>query len=173
MALTVTLVSADGEREVPLSHLYRDDGIDYLAKRRDEILTAIRLPDPRGLRSTYWKLRRRLAFDFPVLGVGAAVRLDDGGVITELGLCLGAVASYPVPVDTAFALGRRLDDATIAELADHAARLAKPLDNTDFALGWRKRIARAYVEGALKELRGDDPATLGLLARRATALRPL
>jgi hypothetical protein len=87
---------------------------------------------------------------------------------------LGAVASHPVVVSAADGLrGRHLSDATIDGFAEDASRLAKPLDNTDFALGWRKRVARAYLAGALRELRGDDPATLGLLARRATALLPL
>ena len=51
--------------------------------------------------------------------------------------------------------------------AEAAIKVSKPLDNTDFALGWRKSVTRAFVQGALKELRGDDPATLGVLARRA------
>ena len=34
----------------------------------------VRLPRFDGWRSTYWKLRRRGAFDFPVLSVAAAVK---------------------------------------------------------------------------------------------------
>jgi hypothetical protein len=37
-----------------------------------------------------------------------------------------------------------------------AARLAKPMDNTDFVLGWRKKVAREFVLYALRDLRGDD-----------------
>ena len=57
-----------------------------------------------------------------------------------------------------------------ARAADAAFRGAKPLDNTDFQLGWRKRVARTFVTGALRELRGDDPAALGALSRRAASL---
>jgi hypothetical protein len=57
--------------------------------------------------------------------------------------------------------------------AEAAARLAKPLDNTDFALGWRKRVVTALATGALKELRGDDPAALGVMARHARRALPL
>jgi 4-hydroxybenzoyl-CoA reductase subunit beta len=35
----VRLVSTAGERDVPVADLYRNDGIDYLTRRRDEILT--------------------------------------------------------------------------------------------------------------------------------------
>jgi 4-hydroxybenzoyl-CoA reductase subunit beta len=170
----VELRSADGPRKLPLADLYRDDGIAYLGKRADEILTEVRLQGATGWRSTYWKLRRREAFDFPVLGVAAAVKLAADGTVEAARLVFGAVASHPVLAEAAERLvGGRLTDDLIAEVADGAFRLAKPLDNTDFHIGWRKRIARAFVSGALRELRGDDPAELGALARRATALRPL
>jgi 4-hydroxybenzoyl-CoA reductase subunit beta len=169
----VSLVSAGGERRIPLGGLYVDDGMDYLTKRPDEILTAVHVPALDGWRSTYWKLRRRGAFDFPVLGVAAAVKLGAAGVVEQARLVLGAVASHPVTVDTASLVGRPLDDAAIEAFADAASKHAKPLDNTDFALGWRKRVARAYVVGALRELRGDDVSVLGPLARHATAMLPL
>jgi 4-hydroxybenzoyl-CoA reductase subunit beta len=165
-----TLFSAGaGEREIALEDLYADDGMAYLNKRPDEILTSVRIASPReGLRSTYWKLRRRGSFDFPVLSVAAAVRFAAGRVVEEARVVLGAVASRPVIVpDAASLLGRELTDDAIEAFAEAAARLAKPLDNTDFALSWRKRVARSYVAGALRELRGDDPATFTLLQRHA------
>ena len=61
------LASPEGEREVALEELYRNDGIHYLTKRPDELLTEIRVPTPDGWRATYRKLRRRGSFDFPVL----------------------------------------------------------------------------------------------------------
>ena len=165
----VVLVSREGERRIPLSSLYNNDGMAYLTKRPDEILTQVIAPPSAGWVSTYWKLRRRGSFDFPVLGVGAAIKRSPGGEVLDARIVLGAVASYPVPVDKAVQaiVGGPLTDERIAAAADAAVKVAKPLDNTDFALGWRKSVTRAYVEGALKELRGDAPETLGLLARRA------
>ncbi|HKC65523.1 MAG TPA: FAD binding domain-containing protein, partial [Pyrinomonadaceae bacterium] len=60
----VKLVSTLGERVVDAAGLYNDDGIDYLRKRPDELLTEIQLPARNGWRATYKKLRRRGAFDF-------------------------------------------------------------------------------------------------------------
>lgn len=165
----VVLVSRDGERRIPLASLYNNDGMAYLTKRPDEILARVILPAAEGWTSTYWKLRRRGSFDFPVLGVGAAIRRSPSGEVLDARIVLGAVASYPVPVEKAVSaiVGGPLTDERIAAAADAAVKVAKPLDNTDFALGWRKSVTRAYVEGVLKELRGDAPETLGLLARRA------
>ncbi len=173
LGASVTLVSASGTRRIPLDALYADDGMTFLTRRPDELLTTVHVPRVASARSTYWKLRRRGAFDFPVLGVAAHVALDAGGVVTDARLVLGAVASRPVVVDIASLRGQKLTDEAIEAVAEVGGRFAKPLDNTDYALGWRKRVAKAYVRGALRELRGDDLATLGLIARRATALIPL
>lgn len=167
----VTLVSADGERRVPVLSLYKNDGMDYLAgKRRDEVLTAVHVPALVGWRSTYWKLRRRGSFDFPVLSVAAALRLGPGGVVEGARVTLGSVASCPLEVTTDALVGRPLTDEAIAAFADHAAKPARPLDNTDYHLSWRKRVVREYVLGALRELRRDPP---GLLARSAARVLPV
>ena len=92
----VTLVSADTTREVAVADLYRNDGIHYLTRRPDEILTAVHLPDADGWRSAYWKLRRRGSFDFPVLSVAAAAKIADDGTVESARIVLGAVASRPI-----------------------------------------------------------------------------
>jgi 4-hydroxybenzoyl-CoA reductase subunit beta len=147
----VTLVSALGEREVSLEDLYNNDGIDYLKRRADEILTEVRIPQNQA--SCYWKLRRRGAFDFPVLGVAAAV--DAAGNIR---IALGAVASRPFLVEKAgeFLKGKKLSDEVIDEAAKLVASRAKPMDNADLDLYWRKDVAAEFARYALRELRGDD-----------------
>src|SRR5688572_33330124 len=72
------LVSRAGERMVDAAEFYKDDGIDYMNKRPDELLVDIHLPPTNGWRASYQKLRRRGAFDFPVLGVAAYVRYENG-----------------------------------------------------------------------------------------------
>jgi 4-hydroxybenzoyl-CoA reductase subunit beta len=154
----VVLVSVDGTREIPVSDLYRNDGIEYLTRKPNEILTSVRLPRLDGWRSTYWKLRRRGSFDFPVLSVAAAVKCGAGGTVEDARLVLGAVSSRPVdtPAAAATLVGQPLTDDGIARAAELAAKPAKPMDNTDFNLLWRKRVVREFVTYALRELRGDD-----------------
>ena len=154
----ITLVAADSTRQVALSDLYRNDGIHYLTRRPTEILTAVDVPRLDGWRSTYWKLRRRGAFDFPVLSVAAAARIAADGTVEAARIVLGAVSSSPVdaPAAAAGLIGQRLTDEIIAEAAGHAAHPARPMDNTDFQLVWRKRVTKDFVTYALRELRGDD-----------------
>src|SRR3954469_8082571 len=154
----VTLVSAAGTRQLATADLYQSDGIHYLTRRPDEILTAVHIPPMHGWGSVYWKLRRLGSFDFPVLSVAAAARFAADGTVEAARIVLGAVASQPIDaVGAATALsGQRLTDEVIAQAAENAAKPAKPMDNTDFDLTWRKRVTRDVVTYALRELRGDD-----------------
>src|SRR5262245_32606036 len=82
----------EGERELAVEDLYREDGIRYLTTAPGELLTEIRIPRPDGWRASYRKLRRRGSFDFPVLGVGAAVRRE-AGAVAEARIVVTGVAS--------------------------------------------------------------------------------
>ena len=154
----VRLVSRAGEREVPLAELYKADGLDYIERKPNEILAEVLLDSPCGWKSTYWKLRRRGSFDFPVLSVAAAAGFSASGVVEDARIVVGSVASRPLLATDAgkFLAGRALDHDVIAEAAALAARIAKPLDNSDFDMTWRKKVAAEFVTYALRELRGDD-----------------
>ena len=154
----VRLVSRSGEREVLLSDLYNNDGIHYIKRRPDELLAEVLLDSLQGWKSTYWKLRRRGSFDFPVLSVAAAARLSKENVVEDARIVVGAAACRPLAALEAAKslLGRPLTHLAIEEAATLAARIAKPLDNTDFDMTWRKRVTAEFVTYALRELRGDD-----------------
>lgn len=153
----VTLVSTKGERTVTMADLYQDDGIDYIKRRPDEILMKVILPDADGWNSTYWKLRRRGSFDFPVVSVAAAVQMD-GKKVTAARMVLGAVASEPVIVAEAAKslIGNELTDEVITHALQLASKSAHPVKNADYSPSWRRKVVGKIAEYALKELRGDD-----------------
>jgi 4-hydroxybenzoyl-CoA reductase subunit beta len=146
----VTLAGPDGERELPVSALYRDDGIDYMAKQPSEVLTSLTLSTDPRTGTAYVKLRRRGSIDFPIAGAAVAIRLD-GDEVVECRIVLSAVASHPLEAGAAeeFLKGQRVTDDTIREAAEIAAKPAKPLDNADLSHFWRKRMVRVVVEQSL------------------------
>ncbi|HEY3125380.1 MAG TPA: FAD binding domain-containing protein [Thermoanaerobaculia bacterium] len=153
LSARAVLVSTQGEREIAVEDLYRNDGIAYLTKRPEELLTEIRLAKPDGWRGSYKKLRRRGAFDFPVLSVGAAVRRE-GDLVAQARLVLGGVASAPIRLTASEAIlrGRPLEGDTIEAAAEAAAGPSRPMDNTDFSFLWRKEMTKKFVAAALREL---------------------
>lgn len=164
------LVGAGGSREVPLDSLYRDDGIDYLAKQPDELLQGVWIPEEAfGWRNVYLKLRRRGSFDFPVLGVAAALRIDASGTCEGAKIVLTAVASAPKVVADAPGVlcGRPVDEGAIDEAAELAMRVSHPLDNADMDYWYRKRMTRVYVTRALRQLAGAGETAGGANAPTA------
>jgi CO/xanthine dehydrogenase FAD-binding subunit len=83
-------------------------------------------------------------------------------------MVVGAVASRPMasPKAEALLVGERLTDERIAAAAQAAYDVAKPMDNTDFELVWRKKMVAALATYALKELRGDDVSGLRMKIAR-------
>src|SRR5437588_7519561 len=159
------LVSTLGDRMVDAAAFYNDDGIDYLKKRPDELLADIHLPPTNGWRASYQKLRRRGAFDFPVLGVAAYVRYDGGTLpngrvsatgrtVNDAKIVLGGIAPSPIQVNEAAQtlIGNPFNEDQIQAAAEAAYVKARPLDNTDFVYQWRKQMARQYTLRALREL---------------------
>jgi 4-hydroxybenzoyl-CoA reductase subunit beta len=155
----VRLVSAQGERTIPVENLFRNDGIDYLIKQPEEILTDLFLPgEATGDRcgTAFWKLRRRGSIDFAVLSAAAALWTDPAGVITRARIYLGAVSSAPLAVPDAETLlvGKTPTPDLLAEAAKLARKAATPMDNTDFQTQWRGVMAQRYTEAALREAAG-------------------
>jgi 4-hydroxybenzoyl-CoA reductase subunit beta len=157
------LASTLGERMIDAAGFYNDDGIDYLKKRPDELLVDIHLPPLNGWRASYQKLRRRGSFDFPVLGVAAWIQVDGSSsnrvsTIKNARIVLGGIGPSPVEVKEAgeALIGQPLDDDRIKAAAEAAYVKARPLDNTDFVMNWRKQMTRQYTLRALQELVSMD-----------------
>jgi len=148
-------VSTVGDRLVEAAGLYQDDGIDYLRKRPEELLAEIHLPPVNGGRAVYKKLRRRGAFDFPVLGVAAFVEVGEDGAVTRARVVLGGIAPAPLEVEAAgrALVGGPLDEERVRAAAEACYLRARPLDNTDHLMNYRKQMARPFALRALEELR--------------------
>jgi 4-hydroxybenzoyl-CoA reductase subunit beta len=152
MGARVSLLGAAGERTIPILELFGEDGIQYLTKRPDEVLTAIEVPPQEGWRSVYRKVRRRGAFDFPVAAVAVSLRLERG-VVADARIVLNAVGPKPLVCADAqsFLAGKEPTPEVVEEAAARASRLAKPLDNTDHLAMWRRQVLRVHTRRALSE----------------------
>ncbi len=152
----VRLLSKAGERMIRAREMYAHDGIQYLHKRPDEIVSGVELPAANGDITTFQKLRRRGSIDFPILNVAVWLRPSRNRKSIEAArIAIGGVASAPflsIPAAAALA-GRELTPETVNEAA-HAARLdARPLDNTDLDFSWRRAMVEVWVRRALDEAR--------------------
>ena len=151
------LTGENGQRITAAEEFYLNDGISFLNKTHDELLVSIRIPSHEGWLMGYKKLRRRDSIDFPVLSVATALHLDKAGVCKNARIVLGAVASCPQRALQAETLlkGEKPNAELIETSAIAAAKLAKPMDNTDMTLGYRKKMAANFVKEAINEALGQ------------------
>ena len=156
LGATMDLVSAGGQRTLSFPDVYNgSDGIQRLSKHPEEMVTGVTIPkDAQKWRSTYKKLRLRDTFDFPELGVAAALRFD-GGNVAGFRLVANALEHVPVVLDDLGRplLGNPLTDERIVDVAKKAEQRVRPVKNTNLPPSYRKAMTRVYVERALRELR--------------------
>ena len=69
-------------------------------------------------------------------------------------IVLGGIAPAPVHIAEAGSalIGQPFDEENIQAAAEAAYIKARPLDNTDFVMNWRKQMARQYTLRALRDV---------------------
>jgi len=155
---SVVLRSPEGERVISINDFYSADGIDNTVKRPDEILTQVRVPLVQGRHSSFEKLRRRGAIDFPLLNVAARLDLDEGTIVAA-DLVVSTLAARPKRIKAAAkATGKTTSDQLVRDLANAAHKSCKPLTNLDNDPVWRREMVRVLVRKALSRLGRTDAA---------------
>ncbi len=156
----VTITGPSGKRELPLEQLYvlprvRIDHETIL--QPGEIVTEVALPasasTTAGTKSLYLKFKEKDSFDFALVAVAAALRVQ-GGQVAAARLVLGAVA--PVPWRSkegeSALIGGALDAAAAARAADAALAAADPMPHN----GYKVPLAKTLITRALLALAGGS-----------------
>ena len=153
LGASVILASVDGEREVPMSAFYQNDGVEHTCMRPGEILTTVVVPPPAG-RSVYAKLAQRDGLDF-ASGTFAAGIVGSNEKPESVCLVMGSVGPEPKALtDSAeIILGSGLNDESIETAALAARASLGEVTNLFTPSGYKRRLVKALVRDALTELR--------------------
>ncbi len=89
----VVLVSASGEREVPLSGYFT--GYRQTVRQPGELIRAVRIPLPLAPKVGFYKIAKRPLDDISSVAVGIALEMDNG-VVGNIRIGLGGVAATPI-----------------------------------------------------------------------------
>jgi 4-hydroxybenzoyl-CoA reductase subunit beta len=144
----IEIASPRGVRRMPLAEFYNNDGIDRMKLAKDELLTRVILPArTAGWRGVYRKLRVRGSIDYPLAGV--AVALQRNGTVSEARIAITGVNPAPLLVRADSLTGRELSDELAAQVADVAAKAAKPLTTSALTPEYRREMVRVFTRRAL------------------------
>ncbi|MRR32599.1 xanthine dehydrogenase family protein subunit M, partial [bacterium] len=159
LGASVTLLSVDGQRTIPLSEFYK--GVRRNVMRPDELLVDILIPAmSNAQRGTFIKIALRRAQAISV--VNAAVILGfSGDTIDAASITLGAVAPTIIHASEAesWLVGKKLSDEVIAHAARLAMEASRPIDDIRASAAYRREMVRVSVLRGLRSLRdGQEQA---------------
>ena len=151
---SVELASTGGVSVVPLADFIL--GNRRTRRASDALVTAIRVPKPRGHRAAghFLKLGARRYLVISIVMVAAVIECDQAGRVTRAGVAVGACSEVArrLPDLEAALLGCPAD-VTLGERADaqHLAGLV-PIDDVRASAAYRSDAAVTVVRRALREL---------------------
>jgi xanthine dehydrogenase YagS FAD-binding subunit len=154
----VVIAGPQGRRTVAAADFHVPPSEDYMREtvlEPAEIVTEIILPPPpKGLRSTYRKVRARRAWDFALAGAALAI-VFDGDLATDCRVVLSGAA--PVPWRAAGAQkvlqGKRLDHSRAAKAAAATVEDAEPMEQNEYKIP----LFRGLVEEQLMAIARFGP----------------
>jgi len=145
--------SRGGQRIVRAADFFMQPAVDIrrmTVLEPDELLTAIRLPAAWSGASFYFeKVADRNTWDFPLVNVAAAFRMD-GSTVSDARIVCGAVQCVPRRVQSAERLVRgRSRTEQVAEAAGTAAISgAEPLAFNQYKIPLMQNLVRRAIRGA-------------------------
>jgi carbon-monoxide dehydrogenase medium subunit len=148
---TITLAGPRGNRTLPLEEFFVDRCCTLIDPA--EIITEITIPDQPTTGSTYLKFGLRRSGSLAVVGVAAAVTMDDG-VVKECRLCLGAVSPTPLRARGAESIlaGQQWSEELLEQAAIRAAQdECCPISDIRGSQEYRRDMVRVFTRRALKK----------------------
>ncbi len=140
----IDIAGAQGQRRIPLSELYVEDGKAHLALTNGELLVALHLPS-NPPPSAYAKVRLRGAIDYPLAGVAVAFAAA-GPNVNSLRIALTGTNSRPfLLAGTESFAGRPLDEKLLHEIDRLVQKQVQPMRTTIASANYRRIAAAALA----------------------------
>jgi CO/xanthine dehydrogenase FAD-binding subunit len=155
----VVLQGTAGERCVPLTAFIQGNRRTDL--RRDEIVTAVRVPAMPGRHaSLFRKLGARRYLVISIVMAAIAVGVDDAGTVRFARVAVGACAdrSLRLAALEAALVGRRIDDLSGFTIQTAALAALAPIDDARASAMFRVHAATALLEDAIHDISRGFPA---------------
>jgi CO/xanthine dehydrogenase FAD-binding subunit len=147
------IAGVNGRREIAAEDFFVGPGHKVLSK--DELLVQITIPTPPSPSgAAYLRFIPREEMDIAIAGVGAFVQLSaDRTRCEQARLTLAAVAPTPIRARDAeaFLVGKSLDQNTIAQAGELAAKAAKPIADVRSSAAYRVEMVKVLTRRTLQK----------------------
>ncbi|MGQ9637240.1 MAG: FAD binding domain-containing protein [Thermodesulfobacteriota bacterium] len=148
----VKIISAEGEKIIPLCEFFTGRGEKPNVLRSNELLSEIRIPSVgAGIGFAYEKLRVREGMEFPMAGVAVKIKRKGDGTIEKAKVVLGAVGTAPIEVPKASKIleGKKPAEELFQKISRLAMDSARPVGNLAIDLEYRRKMVSVLTKRAL------------------------
>ena len=137
---TIHLRGPRGEREVAAQDFFT--GYRKSARAEDELVLAVTLPRPRGLRTGGYKVAKRQTDDISIVVAVFALDIDAQGRVRHARLAYGGMAAMPMRARDVeeWLQGRVLDAATVAAAAAKLREAFTPISDLRAGADYRRTL---------------------------------
>lgn len=144
------ITGSEGQREIPIDQFYK--GFKKIDLKSDEIVTAVKIPPMSdNTKAAYIAHTVRKAMDLAIVGIGAALTLDENGVCIDARIALGAVAVNCVrsPKAEEVLKGNKITEELAAKAGLMAMEDCKPISDVRASAEYRHDMVRVFTRRAI------------------------
>ncbi|MBW2367646.1 MAG: xanthine dehydrogenase family protein subunit M [Deltaproteobacteria bacterium] len=149
------ILGLSGEKDVPMEDFFK--GVNQTVLAENEMLMEIRVPVPTIKTKASFGRVGRTGVDLAQVNTAVSLGVDDGGVVSDAAIAMGAVA--PVPIRSRLAekmlLGveiSKIDKDLMEKVSTQAASDAKPITDIRASASYRKEMSRVLVRRSIEEI---------------------
>ncbi|MGH7815845.1 MAG: FAD binding domain-containing protein [Candidatus Binatia bacterium] len=151
LGASVTAASSGGQRQIPMETFFRGPFENVLESA--EMLTHVRVPLPAdGAWSLYLKHAMR-AVDRATVGIGVQLRIDAGGVCSDvhIGLCGAAPQPFRATKVESLLRGERISEPLLDAVGAALASMCDPFSDSHGPADYKRKMALVLAKRALRQ----------------------
>jgi CO/xanthine dehydrogenase FAD-binding subunit len=156
----VKLSSLTGSRTIPLEEFYT--GLFETALNKDELVAEVQVPPVRQQVATAYKKFNLIENDQAIVGVAAAVTIDQNGACKDARIVLSNAGVTPIRAKSGekVLIGKKLSDTLLAEAAEATANEADPVSDIHASQDYRRHLIRVLTKRMVRQA-WEDAVRLG------------
>jgi xanthine dehydrogenase small subunit len=142
----LTLVSAQGERRIPVSEFFT--GYRQTTLAAGELIASVHIPRPTPGIQRFYKASKRTLDDISTVAAAFALDLTSDGNVERLRVAYGGIAATPLRATALeqLALGKPWNRATLARLLPELAQLGTPMADFRGSAEYRRALIGRLFE---------------------------
>ena len=151
LGASVMAASGRGQRRIPMENFFR--GPFENALESDEMVTHVRVPLPVNRAWSVYLKHVMRAVDRATVGIGVQLRMDAGGVCSDvrIGLCGAGLRPFRPTKAEALLRGENISEALLSAVGSEISSSCDPISDSHGPADYKRKMAAVLIKRALRQ----------------------